>query len=355
MIDWVSFVAPCVHSKQISGGLIASLKRDGTTEWVKMKRLSIRGSWDTSMVIRSVMHGCEPCTRIEVSGNPVKWFQGHNLWGTDDLQSLVVALLEDLVLRDDLGLTPTARDRELWALGDVGVSRVDVTESFHLNNRADVLSWLRSAEQSAHLAHRGRGQLCKGSTLYFGKNSRRWSLKLYSKGQEVESVGHGQDAILRLPAAIAWADRSLRAEMVIRSMELRRRGLSMLCDWACFQRDDVDSEVTAQLLRPVLGDLTMTTKTSLTDSVLASLTNAQRTAFLAWQGGHDLRAVMSRRSFYRMRSIILPHGVDIAVPQPREVSNVVPMVRVLEAVPAVVPDWAMGTPLYFEPRRVRVA
>lgn len=355
MIDWVSFVAPCVHSKQITGGLIASVRTDGTVEWSKFKRHVVRGSWDTAMTIRSVMTGCDPCTRIEVSGNPVKWFQGHNLWGTDDLPALVVALLDDLALRTDLGLTPTAWDRERWAIGAVGISRVDVTESFHLRNRPDVLAWLRAAEQSAHLSHRGRGQLCKGSTLYFGKNSRRWSLKLYSKGQEVEAVGHGQDAILRLPAALEWADRSLRAEMVIRSMELKRRGLSMLCDWACFQRDDVDSEVTAQLLRPVLGDLTMTTKTTLSADVLESLTNAQRTAFFAWQAGHDLRSVMTRRSFYRMRSLLLPHGIDIAVPQLKEPSNVVPLVRVLEAVPARVPEWAHGTPLYFEPPRVRVA
>jgi len=37
---------------------------------------------------------------------------------------------------------------------------------------------------------------------------------------------------------------------------------------------------------------------------------------------------------------------------PREVSNVVPLFKVLEAVPVGVPDWAEGTPLYFEPRRI---
>lgn len=355
MIDWVSFVAPCAHVEEINGGKVLSVKPDGEVEWQAHKRRSVRGSWDTSITVRSVMTNCEPRSFIEVSGNPVKWFQGHNLWGTDDVHGLVVALLDALVDRGDLGLTPTDSDRELWALGAVRISRIDVTESFHLRNRPEVLAWLRAAEQSAHLSHRGRGQLVKGSTLYFGKHSRRWSLKLYSKGQEIEARGHGQESVLQLPAAREWADRALRAEMVIRGMELRRRGLSMVCDWACFQRDDVDSEVTAQLLRPVLGDLTMTTKTTLSADVLESLTNAQRTAFFAWQAGHDLRSVMTRRSFYRMRSLLLPHGIDIAVPQSKETSNVVPLVRVLEAVPARVPDWAEGTPLFFEPRRVRVA
>jgi II/X family phage/plasmid replication protein len=61
---------------------------------------------------------------------------------------------------------------------------------------------------------------------------------------------------------------------------------------------------------------------------------------------------MSNGSFYRLRSKLLPFGVDVAFVQPKEVSNVIPLVRVLEAVPARVPDWAEGTALYFEPRLV---
>lgn len=355
MIDWLSIVAPCAHVEEINGGKVLSVKPDGEVEWQSHKRRSVRGSWDTSITVRSVMTNCEPRSFIEVSGNPVKWFQGHNLWGTDDVHGLVVALLEALVDRGDLGLTPTDSDRELWALGAVRISRIDVTESFHLRNRPDVLAWLRAAEQSAHLSHRGRGQLVKGSTLYFGKHSRRWSLKLYSKGQEIEAKGHGQESILQLPAAREWADRALRAEMVLRGMELRRRGLTMVCDWAWFQREDVDSEVTAKLLRPVLGDLTMTTKSTLPEGVLAEMRPSLRMAFESWRAGVDLRHTLPRRTFYKFRSELLPHGIDIATPLPKETSNVVPLVRVLEAVPARVPDWAEGTALYFEPRRVRVA
>ncbi|WP_223930817.1 phage/plasmid replication domain-containing protein, partial [Aeromonas caviae] len=29
-----------------------------------------------------------------------------------------------------------------------------------------------------------------GSTLYYGKHSRRWSLKFYSKGEELSAKGH---------------------------------------------------------------------------------------------------------------------------------------------------------------------
>lgn len=350
MIDWVSFVAPMEHAKRVHDGLVASIRPSGDVAWQTYRRKSVTGSHDASITIRT--HDGEK-RYIEVSGNPVKWFQGHNLWGSDDLPGLVLDLLDALVARDDLGLQPSESDRMLWRSGGIKLTRVDVTESFHLPSRADVLAWLRAAEQTAHLSHRGRGQLVKGSTLYFGKHSRRWSLKLYSKGQELDAKGHRQPVVDQLPAVREWAERSLRAELTLRSMELKRRGLDSLGAW---QRFDVDSsEVPAQLLRPILGSMTMTTTTTLPASVLESFRPTLRAAFAAWEAGHDLRAMFPRPTFYKFRKELLVHGIDIATVQQQETSNVVPMIRMLEAVPASVPDWAHGTPLYFEPRRLRVA
>lgn len=85
------------------------------------------------------------------------------------------------------------------------------------------------------------------------------------------------------------------------------------------------------MLRDKLGAMTMTTIRTLSDEVMDSLTGAQRSAYLAWVAGNDLRQVMSRPSFYRLRAKLLPHGVDIATLQLSEDrSNVVPLVRVLE-------------------------
>jgi II/X family phage/plasmid replication protein len=372
VIDWLTFLAPCAHAHAIDGGQVLSISPGGELEWMSRKRASVRGSFDSCLTIRTATHTPEPLTHIEVSGNPVKFFQGHNLWGSDDVHALVVHTLSDLAGRGDLGLLPTASDRQQWMVGDVRLTRVDQTESFHLANRADVLAWLRAAEQTAHLSHRGRGQLVKGSTLYFGQHSRRWSLKLYAKGQEIDAHGHGQPALCAsavpdvdyidgvtsqkplcsglLPAARAWADRTLRAELVLRSMELRRLGLDKVTAWS--QVDGVDSAVTARLLLDRLGAMSMNTVSSLSSSVLDSLKPSVRMAYQSWESGVDLRGIVSRPTFYKYRASLLPHGIDIAVPNPKEKSNVVPLVRVLEAMPVGVPDWAQGTRLYWEPRRV---
>ena len=70
-------------------------------------------------------------------------------------------------------------------MGKLTVSRVDINETWFLKDRNEVLAWLRAAGQKMHLKHRGAGQF-KGDTLYWGKGSRRWFLKCYSKGDEID-------------------------------------------------------------------------------------------------------------------------------------------------------------------------
>ncbi len=348
MIDWLTMLVPFRHAEPLNAGHVISIEPTGEIEWQTSKRLQVEGSHDSRLSIRTATHTAERCSHLEIKGNPVKFFQGHNLWGTDDVPALAVATC--YAVADLLKLPVHLDDAASWVAGDIRLTCVDATESFHLNSRAEVLAFLRSAEQTAHLAHRGRGQLVKGSTLYFGKNSRRWSLKLYAKGPEIERKGHRQEIILALPFAKAWADRTLRAELRLQSMELRRTGLDHVRDWlAC---DGLPSVVTAKLLRDVFEGMTMTTTAHLSPEVLESLRPALRAAVAAWEAGHDLRSMFPSATFYRHRAELLPHGIDIATLMPKEVSNVVPLYRVLEAKPAQVPDWAIGTPLYFEPRRV---
>ena len=106
------------------------------------------------------------------------------------------------------------------------------------------------------------------------------------------------------------------------------------------------------MLRDTLGAMTMTTNRTLADEVLDGLTAAQRTGYLAWTSGHDLRDSMSRPSFYRLRAAAAAWRGHCDAATSEDRSNVVPLVRVLEAVPAGVPDWAEGTALFYEPRRV---
>ncbi len=341
-------LVPLQHDAPLNSGHVVSIQPTGEIEWLTQKRLQVEGSHDARLSVRTATHTADRCTHVEIKGNPVKFFQGHNLWGTDDLAGLAVATC--YAVADLLKLSVHPSDAAAWAAGDIRLTCVDATESFHLNSRAEVLAFLRSAEQTAHLAHRGRGQLTKGSTLYFGQHSRRWSLKLYAKGPEIERKGHEQRIILDLPHAKAWADRTLRAELRLHSMELRRLGLDLVSAW--IPVDGVPSGATPELLRDRFEGMTMTTTAKLPADVFETFRPALRLALQSWESGADLRAVLPARTFYKYRKELLPHGIDIATKMPVEVSNVVPLYKVLEAKPVQVPDWAIGTPLFFEPRRV---
>jgi II/X family phage/plasmid replication protein len=159
-------------------------------------------------------------------------------------------------------------------------------------------------------------------------------------------------ALEHLPHLVEWAQGILRCEFVLRSMSLKHRGLQrggLWCSTDEVQFDPLD------LLRERLGKMTMTTVTKVSAELLDAMRPTLRVAVQAWEAGADLRATLPRRTFYKFRAELLPHGIDLATILPRENANVIPLVRVLEAVPASIPDWAVGTPLLFEPRRRRAA
>jgi II/X family phage/plasmid replication protein len=352
MIDWVTARVPCNHGDEIAGGAMVSYKDandfDAGCEWAFAKPLPVVGSHDANVRIKtSAFHGELGLGReLRIDGNLVKFFQGHNLFGTWDIVGLVAAFMEHLCSLPQLGLCPTDLQRQMWYNGAFELSRVDLTRMYRLNNLPDVLAWLATAEHTATMNHRGRGQLTKGSTLYFGKHSRRWSLKFYAKGQEVTAKGHElhRDLLMR-DQLLAYAQPALRSELTLRSMQLKAMELQLAANWPR------TGEGISQIFDGYLKGLNMSDVRTLPAEILADLPSGCRLAYQSWLEGHDLKGILARPTFYRYRSQLLPHGVDISTVNPREASNVVPLVRVLEAMPMQVPDWAKGTELLYLPAR----
>lgn len=345
MIDWLRFVIPCHHSHPINGGRVLKIDQNNDIQWEVISRLQVRGSHESTIQVRTQDHNPDGTgSTLYIDGNPVKWLQGHNLWGTDDLLSLVYAFMERLAPL--VGAFPTEADRLAWSLGGYEIKAIDLNRTWHLRNRADVLAWLRSAEHCAHLRHRGKGMLQGGCTLYFGKNSRRWALKCYSKGLELEAKDHRLPLSLQLPSLIDWANKSLRIELRMLSLELKRLGLHVAANWG-------DNTV-LELHQAYLEGLEMNDAHTLPNFELPDLPPRLLGAYQLWKDGHDLRSIYPRKTFYRYRLQLLEHGIDIAVVQPKEKSNVVPLIRVLEAMPVGIPDWAIGTDLYFDPPKLVV-
>jgi II/X family phage/plasmid replication protein len=81
----------------------------------------------------------------------------------------------------------------------------------------------------------------RSGTVYFGQKSRRVTLKLYSKGEEITSgkKGHGLCSTLALEShqmLLDYGRGMLRSELTLRDMELRDRGLDRASRWSQVER-----------------------------------------------------------------------------------------------------------------------
>ena len=328
MIDWVTAKLPCDNN--LRGGCVAKCDADGNVVWLSESFIPVEGSHESSISIKALT----PQT-IVVSGNPIKWLQGHNLFGTNDLRLLMTMFFSSLYeSMSEQGLNPSIEQLDLINDGKYTVSRVDVNETWHLSNQSDVKAWIRAAGQKTIMPYRGRG-VFSGDTLYWGKGSKLWFLKCYSKGDEINSKKSNFPSDLRTPQMLEYADKALRLEVQLCSKFLRDSNLNMPCNW--------QADTARMLLLSCVRNLDMSNNFKLSDDVIASLPRKLRTYYKLWLYGEDLRQDMTKPTFYRVRKQLKAYDIDISLVRDvdKMVDNVIPLIRVLEAEPVGIPDWAI--------------
>ena len=334
MIDWVTGKFWITHNPEVlrSGQSIRTKIVDGveTIEYDIANRLSVKGSHDASITIRS-----HTDNTVEISGNPAKFLQGHNVFGTNDLKYLVAKMIDKLCMIDELELKPTDVEYDNIQQGIYHLSRVDVNEHFAFPSAQVARAWLRAAGNSANMKFRGAG-LFKEGTLYF--EGKRYIPKIYFKYDEINSKDKSHrlpDELLQIPELVEYAEKSLRFEIKILSTQLKDWMLHLGCNW--------DADTATMLINDqFISKLQLSANMPIENEVIESLPKNLRLTYTAWVNGEDLRQVLSRPTFYRYRTRLMEYGIDISIVKDieKEQSNVVPMIRYLEAVPMGIPDWA---------------
>ena len=340
MIDWVKFRAPYTASGRVLGDRHFIIDRDGDVVRSYDHPVMLEGSHDQRISVRVDAY----TGMLLIDGNPTNFFQGHNLFGTENLVPLATATFHRVA--DMLELPDIGGTLDQMEAGEFDVLKVDINKMYSMGSRANANAALRSLEATAHIKGRAHsGGVMDRGTLYFCKHSRRRALKAYAKGQQLADPKFALPADIELRAELlAYADDKLRLEVRYMAMDLKRRGLDRGKFWSDTLCDTLFAEMLATLEIPEMFELPGDT--------LEGLPARLQLVYQAWKRGDDIRAIVARASFFRYRKEMLKHGVDIAVPQPKEPrSNVVPFVRILEARPVGVPEWARGTPLYFDPRK----
>lgn len=340
MIDWVRATLPLVHSP-LNAGEVVCIDEAGEIEWRSPKRKQAVGSYDKKISIKSVgADGQGRATHLWISGNPSKFLQGHNVFGSDDLVSLVYDTFNLIV--SQLNLIPTLKEISQIKRGEYELGMIDINYSFELPSRADVLAFIRAMEFKAKTRH-GR-PTTKGGTLYFGKTSERWAIKLYCKAEEIRTKTGQLPEPLTNQGIENWVDNKLRVELRLHRKELEKLGIITANQASATQVKTVFNEY--------LGRIEMTDQIRLTNDVTAKLPNKLVATYTLWTEGHDLREMMSKATYYRQRKALMEYGINIDLrPCEPAVTNVVPMFRILEAKPAQVPSWAFSKNLIHQSAR----
>jgi II/X family phage/plasmid replication protein len=336
MIDWVTGKFWITHNPDVlrSGQSIRTKIVDGVEiiEYDIANRLCVKGSHDANITIRSITENT-----VEISGNPAKFLQGHNVFGTNDLKYLVAKIIDKLCMIDELQLKPTDIEYDNIQNGVYHLSRVDVNEHFSFPSAQIARSWLRAAGNSANMKFRGAG-LFKEGTLYFTPQSRRFVPKIYFKFDEINSKDKSHrlpDELLQIPELVEYAEKSLRFEIKILSTQLKEWCLHLGCNW--------DASTATMLINDqFISKLQLSANMALDQSILETLPKTLTPVYALWEQGQDLRRFYSKAQFYKRRKQLLEYGVDISILKDSnsKQSNVVPMIRYLEAVPMGIPNWA---------------
>lgn len=341
MVDWVTAKIPFYAPGIISGGSVISLTPDGEIERETTKRLSVRGSHESSITLRTFnVDENRNTSVIEFSGNPVKFLQGHNVFGSCDLPNLTYSAA--LKVSEFLGIVQPESILKQWRNGSGTVSRVDLNEMYDLDTRQATEAYLYHLSDSCRT--RSQSAVVRGSTVYMNKNSKRWSFKAYSKGQEIALARNNKQGMFEYSEQFkAWVDSMLRLELTLKSNELRENNYFLLKNWTNVEY--------VKLFYTYYERIAMSTQNKVN---VLDLPRALKLTYTAWSNGEDVRSMLPRTTFYRHRNELLGYGVDISVSagvNRPDYSNVVPFVREIVLKPAEIPAWAYEQNLVYKPVR----
>ena len=351
MIDWLSFTVKIDHTIPALGGYRTNLdhKRNLTSEFTTFAQLS--GTFQKTMMVKSqnevsnIHTGERTFTELYFSGNPIKVLQGHNIYGTDDIHSLLYATLELTISKFNLDIDI----REIF-IDDINLIKVDVNYSYFLKNERHVEMWINSAERTASLPYAGRGVLKSNTSLVFAEKSKHYRFKAYGKHQELNA--RRKDSKDLPQGLIDFTHNILRVELEAKRI-LKAKGLNHLRNWTL--------ETPRKLFNEYLSNMNISDNVVVPDDKLHLLTPTQQTVYRNWLDGYDMKTLYPKTSFYRFRKTLKEKiSVDIALRNNNknlvDTTNVVPLIQYIKAEPmqmSDIPDEFKEGVLYFEPNQLQ--
>jgi II/X family phage/plasmid replication protein len=341
MVDWLSLKIPITH-KEIIGTKTIRVDSDNVVLSIATSGIHSVGSFDSSVYLATYGSNLDGSGSVlYFSGNPSKFLQGHNVFGINNPLVLMYKTLLFIQSNVDLGIDISLLKVSLL-LSEV--TRIDINQSFNVGSIQRVRSFIQALEFKARTRH-GKSQLT-GNTLYFGKNSKRWSIKIYSKFDELKSRSkkHYLDVKLFTEKQINlledFAEKTIRIELTLRKEELLKNKV------VCLQ--DLTNKKNEKMYENYIRKIEMSEQLKINDDQLyGEVPQFVRGTYLLWRDGYDVRRSLTKSAYYRHKKALNKFNIDIAIKRDTEqvFDNIMPLLTIIEAKPVGVPDFAYSEDL----------
>lgn len=297
MVDWLRIWMPRIAEWDLPGDEIVKRFADGTEITLAMCGKQVP-SFDTSVRVRPVD------AHVEVSGNPSKFLQGHNLFGPDDVKRTAVKFLREIESKLGMRLFPQN------ILPYANLHEIHLAQMVDMESPKNKTEFLRQLGYLAKTRHKSQF-FYEGETVYFGKTmsgkkskeSRHYFWRFYDKYSEINK--RKTKHLLQ-----NWEIQNhLRAEVVIKSHYLRLKELHWLSRW--------NNQTIPNLYKEMLEKISLS-EGNIMDAITPPVgmdPKHKRCIWYPWMAGESLQSMMSKPTFYRWRALFLElYEIDIAKP-----------------------------------------
>lgn len=313
MIDLLSITLDIRHTPF---GSVRTIERENNDKPAKTKHLSIKAViHQVPILVTSLGDG----NQINIRCCPLKVFQGHNIFGTNQVNKLGNELI-DAVL-NYFGISASENQLSAWARGEYAIDEIHLTHRFPVESRRiirRVVSHIHkysSMSLAPSIIDKGVGVTIKAphglAEWIFYDKCREFGDKRKNEHKYLESRA-GEDAAEAGHLLYRLASKSIRAELKLSKAYLKKHGL----DRGVFWTDRMVKKVYLhELILLRLGEIPSLPEML---QVYKAIDNAKlRSVLILWANGEDISEHYGRTTLEKHRRAIREElGIDILKDEP---------------------------------------
>lgn len=299
MIDLLDIKLKLEHIPFGNPRIINYVKNNAT----KIKHLSAKSYVNNvPITVTSLKNGSE----IWIRGCPLKPYQGHNIYGTNQVTKLGYKLITDVL--DELGIKVSGTQLKAWKQGKFDIDEIHLTHRFPLKSGVRIIQIVSHIHKYSSIALKPAIiKLGIGVELTAPHKLATWMF--YDKCQEFLDkrmkehsfleVHVGDDANSASDLLAKVAAKSIRAELKLGKKYLNDNNLNQANCWTI---DKVKEVYLHELSLLNLGSIPAIQQIS---TIYAQIDNPKlRSVVVLWANGEDLSKYYAKTSYEKYRRLI---------------------------------------------------